>query len=89
MLTNSVEAEVCGIASALDMAIIQYFVTLDSTDHLEKVFILTDCQEAIDTVVNRREADGGFQVLAGIRHHLISLRDLEVSVVLVSILGMQ
>ena len=44
----------CGIALALDMAI-QYFVRLDSTDHLEKVFILTDCQAAIDTVVNRRE----------------------------------
>ena len=86
VLTNSIEAEVFGIASALDMAI-QYFITLDSTDHLEKVFILTDCQAAIDSVVNRREADGAFQVLARIRHHLISLRDLEVSVVLVSIPG--
>jgi len=66
---------------------IQYFVTFDSTDHPEKVFILTDCQAAIDSVVNRREADGGFQVLARIRHHLISLRNLKVSVVLVSIPG--
>ena len=42
VLTNSVKAEVCGIALALDMAIQDYTSQEELSDDSEKLYVLTD-----------------------------------------------
>jgi len=88
VLADSTEAEVCGIALALDMAI-QYFSTRPEPDYRESLFVLSDCKAAIDIVVNRCRTDGHVHVLSHIRSHLSSLRDMMVDVTLVWILGLR
>ena len=86
VLADSTEAEVCGIALALDMAI-QYFSTRPEQDFRESLFVLSDCKAAIDIVVNRCRTDGHVHVLSRTRSHLSSLRDMMVDVTLVWIPG--
>jgi len=86
VLANSTEAEVCGIALALDMAI-EYFSTQQDLGYRESLLVLSDCKAAIDIVINRHDTDGHFQVLGRIQSHLRSLRDMRIDVVLVWIPG--
>ena len=43
ILTDNVEAEVCGITLAMDMAI-QHYTTVEPEDKLEDLYILSDCK---------------------------------------------
>ena len=45
VLADSTQAEVCGIALALDLAI-QYFSTRQELDYTESLFVLSDCKAA-------------------------------------------
>ena len=83
VLADSTEAEVCGIALALDMAI-QYFSTRQELDYRESLFVLSDCKAAIDIVINRCRSDGYVHVLSRIRSRL---RGMMVDVTLVWIPG--
>jgi len=73
ILTDNIEAEICGIALALDMAI-QHYTTRDPQDRQENLYILSDCKTAIDLVINRQQVglDRHIHVLARIRNHLQS-----------------
>jgi len=86
VLADSTEAEVCGIALALDLAI-QYFSTRQELDYRESLFVLSDCKAVIDIVINRSHIDGHVHVLDRIRSHLRTLRDMMVDVTLVWIPG--
>jgi len=81
-MTDSNEAEVCGIGLALDMAI-QYFCTRQELDHRDELFILADCKAMINIILNRHHADSHVHVLSHIRSHLKALRDMKVDVMLV------
>ena len=65
VLAKSTEAEVCGIAFALDMAI-QYFSTQQDLGYRESLFVLSDCKAAIDIVINRYHTDGHLHILVRI-----------------------
>jgi len=86
VLSNSTEAEVCGIALALDMAI-QYFSTHQERSYRESLFVLSDCKAAMDIVINGYSTSGHVHVLSRIRSHLRSLHSMMVDVVLVWIPG--
>ena len=49
VLTDSVEAEVCGIGLALDMAI-EHYISRESNEKGEKLYVVSDCKATIDII---------------------------------------
>ena len=86
ILTDSTEAEVCGIALALDIAI-QHYTILAPEEKQDNLYILSDCKAAIDIVINRQQVDHHIHVLARVRNHLRTLIDMNIEVTLVWIAG--
>jgi len=84
VLSDNIEAEVCGIALAMDVAI-QHYVT--ASPDRESLFILSDCKTAIDLVINRYKVNRHAHVLGRVRSHLRTLCDLNVDVTLIWIHG--
>ena len=80
ILTDNIEAEICGIALALDMAI-QHYTTRDPQDKQENLYILSDCKTAIDLVINRQRVHRHIHVLARVMNHLHTLCDMNVVVI--------
>lgn len=73
-LTDSTDAEVCGIALALDMALQYYaYTTQEPTSDGDRFHVFTECKSAIDIVHNRYRVDRCVHVLAGLRSHLRTL----------------
>jgi len=87
-MTDNKEAEVCGIALAMDMAI-QHYTSLEPEDKPENLYILSDCKTAIYIVINRQHVDRHIHVLARVRKHLHTLCEMNVDVKLVWIPGHQ
>ena len=86
ILTDNIEAEVCGIALALDIAI-QHYSILEPEGKQDNLYILSDCKAAIDIVINRQQVDHHIHVLARVRNHLRTLCDMNIEVTLVWIPG--
>ena len=86
ILTDNVEAEVCGIALAMDMAI-QHYNCVEPEDKLEDLYMLSDCKAAIDIVTNRHQVHHHIHVLARVRKHCHTLCDMNIDVTLVWIPG--
>jgi len=72
VLSDNIEAEVCGIALAMDVAI-QHYATIEASPDQESLFILSDCKTAIDLVINRYKVDRHAHVLGHVRSHLHTL----------------
>ena len=86
VLSDNIEAEVCGIALAMDVAV-QHYVTMEALPDRESLFIFSDCKTAIDLVINRYQVDRHAHVLGHVRPHLRTLCDLNVDVTLIWIPG--
>jgi len=79
--TDNTEAEVRGIASALDMAV-HYFSSRSPRNVRDKLFILCDCLSAINIVLRRDDVDSHINVSERVRSLLHTLNNLDVDVTL-------
>ena len=79
--TDNTEAEVRGIASALDMAV-HYFSSRSPRNVRDKLFILCDCLSAINIVLRHDDVDSHINVSERVRSLLHTLNNLDVDVTL-------